>query len=85
MSWNFEGTMDESENDAAFSRLIGMFYILVGVAGMIVLLFSSRPAGFQIFSEPLTIIAMTALFLVLIIIGLIMAVLKRHPKKTFVS
>ena len=66
-------------------RWIGTFYVLVGTAGLIVLLLFGRPEGFEVFSKPLTIIAMTLLFLALIVIGLFMAVLKRESKMTFLD
>ena len=81
---HLEGTIDKAEDRDALSRFIGMFYILVGAAGMIVLSFSGRPAGYEIFSEALVVIAITILLLVLIAIGIFMAVSKPDPKTTLV-
>lgn len=71
------------EAAASLSRLIGWLYVLVGSAGLLVLLFSHRPRGYEVFNEPLTIIAIAVLFLALIVIGLIMAVPKPDPKARF--
>ncbi len=70
---------------SSLGRLIGTFYVLVGTVGLIVLLLFGRPKGFEAFSEPLTIIAMTVLFLALIVMGLFMAVPKRETKTTFLD
>lgn len=71
------------DGPASLTRLIGSLYVLVGAAGLFVLLFADRPRGFEIFNQPLTIIALAALFLALIIIGLVMAVQKPDPKARF--
>ena len=74
---------DSADGPASLTRLIGAFYVLVGAAGLIVLLFAGRPEGFEVFNEPLALIAMALLFLLLVIVGLVMAVPKPDPKARF--
>ena len=71
------------ETAASLTRRIGWLYVVVGGAGLIVLLFSARPRGYEVFNEPLNIIALAVLFLALAIIGLVMAVPKPDPKARF--
>lgn len=67
----------------SLGRLIGVLYSVVGAVGLLVLLVARRPQGFEAFNQPLVIVGMAVLFLVLVIIGLIMAVPKPDPKSKF--
>lgn len=73
-------TEPQRDDAASLTRLIGWLYVLVGAAGLIVLLFSGRPQGYEVFDEPLAIVALAVLFLALIVIGLVMGVPKPDPK-----
>jgi len=71
------------EAAAALTRQIGVLYVIVGASGLIVLLFSGRPEGYEAFNDPVAIIALAVLFVALIVIGLVMAVPKSDPKARF--
>ncbi len=85
MGENFRDTSNKPQDNGALSRLIGTFYVVVGAAGMFVMLFSSRPFAYEAFNEPFAIIAGVGLFLALITIGLVMSLSKRNPKTELVK